>query len=49
MKINKKIKEKYEKPGLRSQKIFETATLACGKCNAGPIKQPACKTFKKKS
>ncbi|MFH1074495.1 MAG: S24/S26 family peptidase [Candidatus Firestonebacteria bacterium] len=41
-KILKK-KEKYEKPALKSQKIFETSTLACGKCNSGPIKLPSCK------
>lgn len=42
-------KEKYEKPALKSQKIFETSTLACGKCKPGPIVQPSCTGFPKKS
>ena len=28
----KKKKKKYRKPAIRSEKIFETAALACGKC-----------------
>ncbi|MCX5776322.1 MAG: hypothetical protein NTX32_01620 [Candidatus Firestonebacteria bacterium] len=47
-KILKK-KEKYEKPKIKSQKIFETATLACGKCYSGPIYQPACSSYPRNS
>ena len=42
-----KNKKKYEKPSIKSEKIFETAALACGKCVTGPISQLACKTLKK--
>lgn len=44
-----KKKKTYEKPALRTEKVFETAALACGKCNTGPISQLACKTLKKVS
>ena len=44
-----KKKKTYERPKLRTEKVFETAALACGKCNAGPISQLACKTLKKTS
>jgi hypothetical protein len=48
--IMKKVKkEKYEKPKISYQKIFETSTLACGKCSPGPIIQPACGGFPKAS
>jgi hypothetical protein len=41
--MNKKIKKPYQKPKLKSEKVFETAALACGKCLAGgPISQYAC-------
>ena len=50
MKKNKKLeKMKYQKPAMKSQKIFETATLACGKCKPGPIVQPSCTGFPKRS
>jgi len=39
----------YEKPKMKTEKVFETAALACGKCNTGPISQLACKTLKKTS
>ena len=42
-----KKKKTYEKPRLKTEKIFETAALACGKCLSGPISQLACKTLKK--
>ena len=42
-----KKKKTYKKPSLRTEKIFETAALACGKCVGGPINQLACKTLKK--
>lgn len=30
-------KKKYVKPGVRSENIFETKSMACGKCDAvGP-------------
>ncbi|PKN00842.1 MAG: hypothetical protein CVU77_08080 [Elusimicrobia bacterium HGW-Elusimicrobia-1] len=41
--MNKKKKKKYVKPRIKSEKIFETAALACGKCIAGnPITGGAC-------
>lgn len=42
-------KKKYIKPTIKKQKIFETAALACGKCQTGPINQLACRTLKRKS
>ncbi|MBI4656801.1 MAG: hypothetical protein HY746_08670 [Elusimicrobia bacterium] len=42
-----KQKKKYEKPKIKSEKIFETAALACGKCVTGPTGQAACKTLKR--
>jgi hypothetical protein len=42
-------KKKYIKPKIKTEKIFETAALACGKCQSGPIGQLACKTVKKQS
>jgi hypothetical protein len=44
-----KKKKIYEKPKMRTEKVFETAALACGKCINGPINQLACKTLKKTS
>lgn len=44
-----KKKKKYEKPAMKTEKIFETAALACGKCLSGPISQLACRTLKKVS
>lgn len=44
-----KKKKTYAKPAIKSEKVFETAALACGKCNAGPTGQLACKTLKKTS
>ncbi|MFH1369182.1 MAG: hypothetical protein ABII64_08660 [Elusimicrobiota bacterium] len=44
----KKNKKPYVKPSVKSEKIIETAALACGKCIAGnPIYQAACKSYKK--
>ncbi|MDA8132414.1 MAG: hypothetical protein M0025_01085 [Elusimicrobia bacterium] len=40
-------KKKYEKPSIKTEKVFEKAALACGKCTSGPISQLACKTLKK--
>jgi hypothetical protein len=42
-------KKKYIKPKIKTQKVFETAALACGKCLSGPINQLACKTVKRVS
>jgi hypothetical protein len=40
----KKTKKPYQKPELKSEKIFETAALACGKCISGnPIYRGQCK------
>jgi len=47
--MNKVKKERYEKPRISYQRIFETSTLACGKCSPGPIIQPACGGFPKAS
>lgn len=44
-----KKRKKYEKPVIKTDKIFETAALACGKCKTGPINQLACKTLRKRS
>jgi hypothetical protein len=44
----KKQKKPYEKPTIKSEKIFETAALACGKCLSGrPIQQLMCSSLKK--
>ena len=32
----------YEKPKVHSEKMFETAALACGKCVSGPTDQYQC-------
>lgn len=42
-----KKKKTYQKPSLKTEKVFETAALACGKCQGGPISQLACKSLKK--
>lgn len=43
-------KKPYAPPRIRSEKVIETAALACGKClTGGPIFQSACKTRKKTS
>ena len=44
-----KKKKKYEKPEIKTDKVFETAALACGKCQTGPTNQLACKTLRKRS
>lgn len=48
---NQKIKKPYiEKPGIKAfEKVFESATLACGKCQSGPTSQFACRSLKKVS
>lgn len=47
-KMTAKAKKNYAKPAVKSEKIIESAALACGKCIGGnPIAQAACKTFKK--
>lgn len=42
-------KKKYTKPEIKSEKIFETAALACGKCLSGPIRQLACRSLRRNS
>jgi len=42
-----KKKKTYSKPSIKTEKVFETAALACGKCVTGPIGQLACKTLRK--
>jgi len=44
-----KTRKKYTKPAIKSEKVFETAALACGKCQGGPISQLGCNTLRKKS
>jgi hypothetical protein len=44
-----KKKKPYQKPAMKTEKVFETAALACGKCQTGAINQLACKTLKKTS
>jgi hypothetical protein len=44
-----KKKKTYEKPKITTEKVFETAALACGKCQSGPISQLGCKSLKKVS
>lgn len=36
-------KKKYVKPEVVSEKVFETAALACGKCYVGPIVSGLCR------
>jgi len=42
-------KKKYIKPKIKTQKVFETAALACGKCLTGPIRQLACRAVRRVS
>ncbi len=51
MSQEKKVRRPYkEKPGIRAfEKVFESATLACGKCQSGPTSQFACRSLKKVS
>lgn len=42
-----KKKKPYQKPKLKTEKVFETAALACGKCISGPISQLACRSVRK--
>ena len=44
-----KKKKPYTKPSLKTEKVFETAALACGKCLSGPTGQLACRTLRKYS
>jgi hypothetical protein len=41
--MEKNLKKPYKKPVIKSERIIETAALACGKCFAGGvIGQAAC-------
>ena len=44
-----KKKRKYSKPAMKTEKVFETAALSCGKCQSGPTGQAACKSLKRYS
>ena len=44
-----KKKKNYTKPSIKTEKVFETAALACGKCLTGPTSQLACRTLIKVS
>ena len=35
-------KKAYEKPEVRTEAMFETSALACGKCMSGPVGQYQC-------
>jgi hypothetical protein len=37
-----KARRPYEKPTVRSEQMFETNALACGKCTSGPVGQFQC-------
>jgi hypothetical protein len=46
----RKKKKKYIKPKVKSEKIIETAALACGKCTSGlPFWDPNCGIIPMKS
>jgi len=46
--MKNKDKKPYQKPMIKSEKVIETAALACGKCTGGsPISQGACKSVKR--
>lgn len=48
--MKKTVKKFYEKPAVKTEKVIETAALACGKCISGnPLNQLGCKTNKKLS
>jgi hypothetical protein len=48
--MEKKAKKPYSKPVIKSERIIETAALACGKCFAGgPLYQQACQSKKRLS
>ena len=44
-----KKKKPYKKPALKSEKIFETAALACGKRKGTVTHQGACTSLKTNS
>ena len=44
-----KKKKPYSKPAIKSEKIFETAALACGKCSGTVTHQSACSKLKTNS
>ena len=48
---NRKTKKPYTQPSIESEKVLETSTLACGKCQTGPTGagSPPCKSVKKSS
>lgn len=40
-------KKPYKKPAMKTERVFETAALACGKCQSGPTGQAACRSLKR--
>jgi len=42
MPVPRRKKKKYSKPKVKTEKVFETAALACGKCISGPTWNPNC-------
>jgi len=44
-----KKKKPYTKPAIESEKILESAALACGKCQSGPTGKgsPGCRSLRK--
>lgn len=47
MGFSKKTKRRqiYQTPQIRTEKMFETASLACGKCTTGPFPQYQCGAY----
>ena len=41
-KTEKSLLRTYEKPRIRTETMFETSALACGKCMSGPVGQYQC-------
>lgn len=49
---DKKKKKPYKKPSIKSEKILESAALACGKCLTNSptgVGSPSCRSLRKKS
>jgi hypothetical protein len=42
--VTRKVRKAYEAPTMRSEKMFESNALACGKCTSGPASQYQCGT-----
>jgi len=40
--ISEETRKPYAAPAVLTEKMFETAALACGKCTSGPVGQYQC-------